>query len=91
MIDKQKNAEYDVWKLYLFELKSPMTRQKYQGRIKKFFNYCGIEGESIEEKSRNFILKINQQDTQWVFDRVLNFLSYQIERVNRKEIGGATV
>ncbi|HEY6534614.1 MAG TPA: hypothetical protein VIY08_02220 [Candidatus Nitrosocosmicus sp.] len=33
------NLELDVWSLYLFALKSPVTRDKYKTRLEKFFNY----------------------------------------------------
>ena len=36
--------EQDIWSLYLYALKSPVTRQKYQKRLEKFFDFLGIEG-----------------------------------------------
>ena len=57
MIELEQNMEPDVWNLYLFALKSPQTRLKYQGRMLKFFEFIGIEGNTIQEKSLNFITK----------------------------------
>lgn len=34
----------DLWWLFLFALKSPMTREKYRGRLAKFFDFVGVEG-----------------------------------------------
>jgi len=44
----------DTWSLYLYALKSPVTRQKYSKRIEKFFDFLGLEGNAAEEKSLNF-------------------------------------
>ena len=40
-----------IWKLYLFALKSPLTREKYQKRIERFFVFLELEGRTTEEKS----------------------------------------
>jgi hypothetical protein len=34
----------DLWWLFLFAMKSPMTREKYRGRLAKFFDFVGVEG-----------------------------------------------
>lgn len=83
--------EPNIWNLYLFALKLPQTRQKYQGRMLKFFEFVGIEGSTIQEKSLNFIAKAKSEGSQWVFNCVLRFISYQVDRVNSREIGGPTV
>jgi len=39
-----KNANscrVDTWSLYLYSMKSPVTRQKYQKRLEKFFDFFG--------------------------------------------------
>lgn len=83
--------EPDIWNLYLFALKSQQTRLKYQGRMLKFFEFIGIEGNTIQEKSLNFITTAKSEGSQWVFNCVLRFMSYQVDRVNNREIGGSTV
>ena len=45
------NGEIDVWSLYLYAMKSPVTRQKYQKRLEKLFDFLKIEGNTIEDKS----------------------------------------
>jgi hypothetical protein len=44
-IDYHKIEEFKTWSLYLYAMKSPVTRQKYQKRLGKFFVFLGIEGE----------------------------------------------
>ena len=87
----KNDEELGIWRLYLFALKSPLTREKYQNRMEKFFGFIGLDGKTVEEKSFNFIRKAEAEGNQWVFNIVLKFMLYQIDRVNRKEIVGSTV
>ena len=47
--------EPDLWSLYLYALKSPVTREKYQKRLERFFDFLGLEGSTVEEKSKVFM------------------------------------
>ncbi len=91
MSELKNNADIGIWKLYLFALKSPLTREKYQKRMEKFFDFVGLEGKTVEEKSLSFVGKSHLEGNQWVFNSVLKFMLYQIDRVNKKEIVGSTV
>ena len=59
--------------------------------MEKFFDFIGMEGKTVEEKSLSFVGKSDLEGNQWVFNSVLKFMLYQIDRVNRKEIVGSTV
>jgi hypothetical protein len=51
VVENQVNyKDQDTWSLYLYALKSPVTRQKYQKRLEKFFDFLGMEGSAVEEK-----------------------------------------
>jgi hypothetical protein len=52
-LDNQE--ELSIWKLYLLALESPLTREKHQGRIEKFFDFIGMEGNTVEEKSLFYV------------------------------------
>ena len=91
MLDLSNDGELGIWQLYLFALKSPLTREKYQNRMGKFFDFIGLDGKTVEEKSASFIKKSETEVNQWVFNSVLKFMLYQIGRVNKKEIVGSTV
>ena len=99
MVENQVNNNYkeqDIWPLYLYALKSPVTRQKYQKRLEKFFDFLEMDGSTVEEKSKSFIKRIhreeeNNNNSQWVFNSLIKFMQFHLERVNRKEITGATV
>lgn len=88
--DNKSDLELDLYSLYLYALRSPSSREKYQKRLEKYFDYLGLEGLSIEEKSKNFVKKLEKDGNQWVFNSVLKFMQLQLQRVNRKEIAGAT-
>jgi hypothetical protein len=81
----------DTWSLYLYAMKSPVTREKYQRRLEKFFDFLNMEGETIEGKSISFVNRARFEGDQWVFNNVLKFMQFQLDRVNRKEITGSTV
>jgi len=69
----------DLWWLFLFAMKSPMTREKYRGRLAKFFDFVGVEGTSMPEQARTFV-KISKNDRARLFDAVLQFAQMQREK-----------
>lgn len=91
MLNHQNNVELNIWQLYLYSLKSSQTRKKYQGRIDKFFDFVGVEGKTTEEKSLKFVEKAELEGNKWVFKSVLNFMLYQVNRVQNKEIVASTI
>jgi hypothetical protein len=87
--DKEK--AHDVLSLYLMALKSPVTKDKYSRRLKTFFNFIGINGESMEEKCNELVEKSKMEGEQWVFNCIYKFIQFQLERIHRKEITGSTI
>lgn len=90
-----ETSESDPWTLYLYTMKSPLTREKYQKRLGKFFDFIGLEhaatdDNTIQQKSRVFVERARGNNN-WAFNSLLNFLQFQNTRVNKKEIAGATV
>jgi hypothetical protein len=72
-------------------MKSPVTRDKYQKRLGKFFDFIRLEGATIEEKSKVFVEMARKDSNNWTFSNILRFVQFQNSRVVRKEISGATV
>ena len=81
----QLESDFDHWRLYLYAMKSPVTRDKYQKRIGKFFDFIRLEGNTIEEKSKVFDEKARKHSN-WTFSNILKFIQFQNSRVIRKEI-----
>jgi hypothetical protein len=86
-----ESKELDPWSLFIFAMKAPMTKDRYKTRVAKFFDFIGLdEGQNVEDKARIFARRGNE-DVNWAFSNVLRFIHFQKERVDRKEISGATV
>ena len=68
-----------------------MTREKYQKRLERFFDFLGLEGSTVEEKSKVFMEMRRKDGNQCVFNSLLRFMQFYLARVDRKEITGATV
>jgi hypothetical protein len=41
--DEGASPTMDPWSLFLYGMKAPMTREKYRGRLAKFFDFIGCE------------------------------------------------
>jgi hypothetical protein len=89
-LDLKQNSNSDVWRLFLYAIKSPLTREKYQRRLLSFFEYAGIQGDSLPVKALSFSNKAAMEPI-WAFNIILRFLEGQKARVNNREISGATV
>ena len=82
---EQIESESNPWTLYLYAMKSPVTRDKYQKRLGKFFDFIRLEAGSIEDKSKVLVEKA-RKDSNWTFSNILKFIQFQNSRVIRKEI-----
>jgi hypothetical protein len=91
LVENENNYEPNIWPLYLFALKSSVTREKYQKRLDRFFNFLGLEGQTTEEKSNIFIENAKAEGNQSAFNAILKFIQFHLERVNRKEITGSAI
>jgi hypothetical protein len=85
-----EQLQSDPWTLYLYAMKSPVTREKYQKRLGKFLDFLALEGATIQEKSRAFV-EMARKDSNWTFNSILRFVQFQNNRVLKKEITSATV
>jgi integrase len=85
-----EDSELDPWKLFLNAMRSPVTRDRYSTRVAKFFDFSRIPGRTLEQKAGSFARK-GKNDTDWALSTILKFIYFQRERVEKKEISGATV
>jgi hypothetical protein len=51
----------------------------------------GVEGRTTEEKSGKFVEKARSEGNKWVFNSVFNFMLYQVNMVQNKEIVASTI
>jgi hypothetical protein len=85
-----EESDLEPWTMFLNAMRAPMTRDRYQTRVAKFFDFIGIPGKTLEEKARTFANK-GKIDTNWALAKILKFVYFQRERVDNKEISRATV
>lgn len=72
-------------------LDSPLSKERYTEKIEAFFDYIGLEGNSLEEKGLAFLAKANQEvidnkTPYWIEDNIENFLKHHKERLKKGEI-----
>ena len=80
----------DPYSLFVFAMNAAQTREKYITRLDRFFHLINVQGNTIEERCRSFA-EIAKKDNKLVLNSVLRFLQLYKERVERKEISGATL
>lgn len=78
------------WILFLDAMKSPLTRNKYQGNLTRLLDFAGIKGISLEERAENFT-DCGKKDTEWAFQNILRFIHFHKKRVEQKQITTAIV
>jgi hypothetical protein len=71
-------------------MKSPVTKKKYSRRLEMFFEFIKIPGDSIEKQCLTFV-SYGRDNINWVFANVLKFVLFHKERIDKKEISGATL
>jgi hypothetical protein len=64
-------------------------REKYRGRLAKFFDPIGLIEGTMEERTKAFTERCKRQ-TDWVFVSVMRFANVQKERVAKGEISPAS-
>jgi hypothetical protein len=85
--------ESEPYDLFVFAINAEQTRQKYITRMKKFLGIIGIEQENkltLQERCKLFAKKARSENGR-LANGLIQFLQYQKDRVNRKEITGSTL
>src|SRR5206468_8078315 len=86
------HLDSDAFSRFVYGIKSDATKQKYVKRLELFFDYYKIEGDNIKQKSENFLKVIkNGKNTQKLTDLIIKYMSYHLNRVQKKEISRSTV
>ena len=95
----------DPYSLFIYALKAPETKRKYVGHLITFFDFVDGNTErqpnvrhrktteelnSLQQKAYHFVERA-RKDKNWAFCRVLEFLQFQKDRIERKEIVAGTL
>jgi hypothetical protein len=80
----------DPYSMFIFAMNSPLIREKYTGRLAKFFEFIGLTEGTMEERCSDFAERA-KNDFKWALNNILRFLQIQKQRVDRKEITASTM
>ncbi|HEX5981356.1 MAG TPA: hypothetical protein VFY77_01695, partial [Nitrososphaeraceae archaeon] len=86
----ENSVRIDPYSLFLHAMKSPVTKKKYSRRLEMFFEFLKISGENLEEQCLTFV-NSGKNNVNWVFTNILKFVLFHKERIDKKEISGATL
>ena len=49
------------WSIFLYGMKAPMIREKYRGRLAKFFDFIGLTEGTMEERAQTLVKGSNHK------------------------------
>lgn len=101
-IDNNKEKvllESEPYSMFLFAIRSAKTKEKLIGKLEMFLSFIGLpkdNGDSIEDRCKSLIQKINEnknkdESNNWLLHKIVSYLQYQKERVERNEITAGTL
>jgi hypothetical protein len=62
-----ESEELDPWSLFIYAMKAPITRDRYQTRVAKFFDFIGVTGTNLEDRAKAFAER-GKNDSNWSFN-----------------------
>jgi len=80
LVESTELAKLDPWTLYIYSMKAPMTRDRYQTRLAKFLEFIGMVqcGTTLEGWASAFAKKGNEHSI-WALKNILKFVQFQRE------------
>ena len=87
----EQSLESNAYSLFVYAIRTQVTRDYYLRRLRIFFNYINLEHDRTMEERCNYFADKGTKNSNWAFNCIVRFLQYQKERVEREEITGATL
>lgn len=81
----------DAYSLFVFGIRTQITRDYYLRRLRTFFDFIKLLPEETMEARCNYFAAVGIKDHDWTFTKIVSFLQFQKERVERQEISAATL
>ncbi|MGH9982543.1 MAG: hypothetical protein ACRD8W_01135 [Nitrososphaeraceae archaeon] len=75
---------------FLYALKAAETKRQWPNRLKIVFDFLGLHG-AVHEQAREFMTLYKEGSVTLIQSRIMEFLSYQVQRSHRGEISQATI
>jgi hypothetical protein len=92
--NKQQNQEAsltDAYSLFVYAIRTKITRDYYLRRLRSFFDFIELLPDEKIELRCNEFASLAIKDHNWTFSKIIGFLQFQKERVQREEITAATL
>jgi integrase len=86
---RQELQTADPMTKFMYALKAKESKRQYPRRFKTFLDFLGLEG-TIDEEANQFLQNM-KNNPQWMEERFMDFVSFQLERVSRGEIAESTI
>ena len=76
--------------MFLFAMRQSKTREKCTGRLRMFFDFIGIPGDSMVERSKVFCDRAKNNDNSsgcsgWAFSSIIEYIQHQKEKVRENK------
>ena len=86
-VHTEKREQSNAYSLYLFGMRSPVTKDTYLRRLRIFFNHIQLLSinEPMEVRCNEFA-RMARSDQDWAFTKILEFLQFQKEGVEGRKI-----
>ena len=75
---------------FLYALKAPETRRQWPNRLKIVFEFLGLTG-NLDEQAKQFITLCKEESIVLVQEKIIEFISYEIQRSKKGEISLSTI
>ena len=75
---------------FLYALKAPETKRQWPNRLKIVFNFLGLHGD-LDEQAKQFMNLCEVEGMARTQNRLIEFISYQVQRSQKGEISQATI
>lgn len=89
--ENESDNYVNAYSFFLYGIRSPVTRDYYLRRLRIFFNHIKLLPDASMERRCNSFAVYARNNPNLVLRNIIGFLQFQRERVERKEIVGATL
>src|SRR5688572_499397 len=87
----EKNETLNPYSNFLYALKSPEVRRQYPKLLKIFLDTIKFELDKPLEERVYLLFQESVSKTKWLETKIIRFVEYQKQRVERKEIAAGTL
>jgi hypothetical protein len=88
---KDENETINPYSNFLYALKSSEVRRQYPKLLKIFLDTIKFDLEKPLEERINLLFQESISKTKWLETKIIRFVEYQKQRVERKEIAAGTL